>query len=207
MQSFEKVNCIIAKWQGYSKTKQFALEQTKHNWVLWIDADEKITDELKDELQNITETKPKYVAYSIPRKAYFLGKWIKHSGWYPGRVTRLFNKTKVHFSDSEVHEHLVIKGEVGKLKSDLEHFTDPTINHYFKKFNKYTTLAASELFSKNTKFKLSDLLIRPPFIFIKMYFLRKGFLDGLHGLILACFSTLYVFAKYSKLWELENRNK
>lgn len=205
-QSIEGVNCYIAEWKGYAKTKQDALLKTKYDWIFWIDADERITTELRDELVKFKKMIPKYSIFNVPRKAYFLNKWIKHSGWYPGRVERLFNKQNVSFSDNDVHEHLVNNGEIGILKNDLEHFTDPSIAHYFNKFNKYTSLAANELSQRNKKASIWDLLIRPTAIFLKMYIFNRGILDGFHGLILALFSSLYVFVKYSKLWELNLKN-
>lgn len=200
---YDKVRCKKVKWMGYSKTKEYAVSLTTNDWICWIDADEVITQELCDEINSLKEENPIFVAYSMPRKANFLGRWILHSGWYPGRVSRLFNKREVHFSENPVHEHLVITGKVGELKGNLLHFTDPDINHYFNKFNKYTSLAAEELFAKGKRFKISDVIIRPPFLFLKMYIIKLGFLDGLQGLILALFSSAYVFTKYCKLWELK----
>lgn len=205
--SFPQVVSRVVEWQGYSETKKIALNLTTNNWVLWIDADEEITESLKQELLEFKSATPKHNAYCMPRKAYFIGKWIKHSGWYPGRVTRLFNKLAVHFSSNDVHEHLVVDGITGELKGDLDHFTDHSINHYFLKFNTYTSLAAEELDKKNKKAGIPDLLLRPVVIFIKMYFLKLGFLDGFHGFILAVFSSLYVFTKYCKLWELNRQDK
>ena len=197
----------VVDWMGYAKTKQYAVSLTSNKWILWIDADESLTHALSDELKKFKETEPQYSAYSLPRKAFFLGKWIKHSGWYPGRVTRLFNKENAYFSDSDVHEHLIVNGNTGELKNDIDHYTDPSIEHYFHKFNRYTTLAAEELNRKNRKAGLNDILIRPVFLFFKMYIIRKGFLDGLHGFILAIFSATYVFIKYSKLWELNHKKE
>ncbi|NMB81668.1 MAG: glycosyltransferase family 2 protein [Ignavibacteria bacterium] len=200
------INCEILEWKGFAETKNYALTKTKHDWVLWIDADEELTEDLKSELTLFKKSVPQFTAYSVARRAFFLGKWIKHSGWYPSKVVRLFNKSSANFNNKSVHEGLVINGTIGSLKNDLNHFTDPTIKHYFSKFNNYTSLAANELFSKGKKTSLSDFLIRPLFLFVKMYIFRLGFLDGLHGLILALFSSFYVFTKYAKLWEL-NRNK
>jgi glycosyltransferase involved in cell wall biosynthesis len=205
VQSFPKVHTVIAEWKGYTKTKEHALSLTNNDWILWIDADEAVTKELSKELILFKNSSPDFPAYSVPRKSFFLGKWIKHSGWYPGRVIRLFKKDEVRFSDKEVHEDLIVNGATGKLKNNVEHFTDPSIFHYFEKFNRYTTLAAEELKKKNRKAGLNDILLRPFFIFIKMYFIKRGFLDGIHGFILATFSSLYVFTKYCKLWELDNK--
>jgi len=207
VKSFKKVTYQKTKWLGYSKTKQYAASLTANDWVLWIDADEALTIELQKELIEFKNSTPGYNAYSIKRKAYFLGRWIKHSGWYPGRVTRLFNKKFVAFSENGVHERLVVNGESGVLKSDLEHYTDPSIHHYFEKYNRYTSLAAEELFNKQKKFSLRDITIRPVSLFIKMYLLKAGFLDGVQGFILAVFSSAYVFTKYCKLWELNRKEK
>jgi glycosyltransferase involved in cell wall biosynthesis len=202
---YSKVKTSIVKWKGYSETKKDALLLTANDWVLWIDADEAITEKLKEELIRLKSSTPQYAAYSMPRKAYFLGKWIKHSGWYPGRVVRLFNKNSASFNSLNVHENLKIKGETGRLIHDIAHYTDPTVSHYFIKFNNYTTLAAIDLKKDGRTFHLSDLIIRPIVIFIKMYFIKFGFLDGTQGFILAVFSSAYVFTKYSKFWELTRK--
>lgn len=202
-------SAIVRKveWQGYSETKQQGISLTSNDWIFWIDADEILTPELSEEIKEFKASVPAYTAYSVPRRAYFLGKWIKHSGWYPGRVTRLFNKNEVHFNDNNVHEQLQVEGITGQLKHDLEHYTDPTIHHYFQKFNNYTSLAAGELSNKGKKATIGDLLLRPAGIFIKMYFIKAGFLDGIHGFILAVFSSSYVFTKYCKLWEINKSKK
>ncbi len=206
VKEFPGVRYEIIEWLGFSKTKQYALSKCKFEWVLWIDADEAVRDELKNELILFKKSTPRFTAYKIARRAYFLNKWIKHSGWYPDYVTRLFNKSGAVFSESRVHEHLIIDGSVGKMKGDLDHFTDPNIHHYYKKFNRYTSLAAEELNIKKRRVRITDILFRPVFIFLKMYIFKRGFLDGLEGFLLAAFSANYVLTKYSKLWEL-SKNK
>ncbi|GJQ64744.1 MAG: glycosyl transferase [Melioribacteraceae bacterium] len=207
VRSFPQVTVEVIDWMGFAKTKQYGVDRAKHDWILWIDADEVITSQLSNELNFFKQSAPEHAAYELARRAYFLGKWIKHSGWYPGFITRLFNKNKARFNDKTVHENLEIDGTIGRLKYDLEHYTDPDIDHYFLKFNKYTSLAAEELFKKKRTAGLNDLLLRPLFQFFKMYVLRRGFLDGIHGFILAVFSSAYVFTKYSKLWELNRTDK
>ncbi len=204
VKSFPTVKYEIVEWHGYSETKKYGVSLATNDWIFWIDADEVLTSGLSKELIELKKTEAKFDSYSFPRKANFLGRWILHSGWYPGRITRLFNKNKITFSDNDVHEHLVTNGKVGEFKNDLEHYTDPNIKHYFDKFNKYTTLAAEELDKKGKTFKISDLIIRPIAIFIKMYIIKMGFLDGIQGFMLAVFSSGYVFTKYCKLWERKN---
>jgi glycosyltransferase involved in cell wall biosynthesis len=196
-------NVFVQRWTGFAAAKQFAVSQTKNNWVLWLDADERVMPELAEEIQKIIGAGPVHAAFTVARRAYFLGRWIRHSGWYPGRVARLFNKQTARFNTAAVHEGLEISGTVGELRNDLLHFTDPNIFHYFDKFNRYTTLALEGLEKKGKNFKLTDVIIRPWWQFMRMYVFRLGFLDGVQGFLLALFSSAYVFTKYAKLWERE----
>ena len=194
---------FVTEWMGYGAAKNFALEKATNEWVLWLDADERITPELAKEIQEALRNNPiPYNGFEVGRRAYFLGKWIKHCGWYPAYVTRLFRRTGATFNTSRVHEKLECPGAIGRLKNDLLHYTDETLFHYLSKFNRYTSLAAEDLATAGKKFSLYDLLVRPPFLFFKMYVLRLGFLDGMHGLVLCLLSSAYVFTKYAKLWEL-----
>jgi glycosyltransferase involved in cell wall biosynthesis len=197
---------FIKPWMGFAEAKTFATTQTKYDWVFWLDADERVTPELSQELERLLLEGPKYNGYTVARRAYFLGRWIRHSGWYPGRVPRLFNKKYARFNSAAVHEGLEIDGPVGTLKNDLLHYTDPNLYHYITKLNRYTSLAAEELVQKNKKFHLSDVVIHPPWMFFKMYVIKKGFMDGIQGLLLALLSSLYVFTKYAKLWDLSQNN-
>ncbi len=194
-------------WEGYGAAKNFALSQCSGDWVLWLDADERVTPELKREIQEVMHSANSTCeGYSMPRKAYFLGRWIKHCGWYPGLVVRLFKRGEGKFTEHKVHERLEVKGKIGVLHSDLLHYTDPNLFHYLNKFNRYTSLAAEELAEGEQSFSLIHLLARPPWTFFKMYILRAGFLDGIQGFILCVLSALYVFTKYAKLWE-QNHSK
>jgi len=207
VKEYPEVKSYVSKWRGFAGMKEFAVSLAHNDWIFWIDADEEITPGLAEELLLLKITAPRDMAYSVPRKAYFLGKWMKHSGWYPSRVTRLFNKNSAYFNMKNVHEHLVVNGSTGELKGDLNHYTDDNIKHYFNKFNSYTSLAADELALKNKKFMLSDIILRPLILFIKMYIIKGGFLDGIRGFILAVYSSFYVFTKYSKLWEIQSSKK
>jgi glycosyltransferase involved in cell wall biosynthesis len=196
----------LRTWKGFSAAKNYALQQATGEWVLWLDADERVTPELQNEIQTVIEADQKDIAaYSMPRKANFLGSWINHCGWYPGRVVRLFRRTSGVFPDTKVHEHLEVKGHIGRLSSDLLHYTDPDLFHYYEKYNRYTSLAAEELIAREKRFHLGKLIFNPLWIFIKMYILRLGFLDGISGLILCTCSANYVFTKYAKLWELSKQ--
>jgi glycosyltransferase involved in cell wall biosynthesis len=193
----------VKPWEGYAASKNFGLLQCTSEWILWLDADERVTAELRERIQVVlSQGETSFVGYEVPRKAFFLGKWIKHCGWYPGYVLRLFHRGAGQWSEKKVHEHLELVGPTNRLDADLLHFTDPNLWHYFDKFNRYTTLAAEELLGKQERFRLSQVTLRPAWLFIKMYVLKLGFLDGLQGFILCVLSSCYVFTKYAKLWEL-----
>jgi glycosyltransferase involved in cell wall biosynthesis len=195
-------NIFSRPWDGYGAAKNYALSKCTCEWVLWLDADERVTAKLKDELHGALATARKNIsAFSMPRRANFLGSWIHHCGWYPGRISRIFRRSAGRFTEEKVHERLEIEGNTSELKEDLLHYTDPDLTHYFDKFNKYTTLAADELIVKNKKFHLLRLVVNPAWVFIRMYVLKLGFLDGIPGLILCVLSAHYVFTKYAKLWE------
>ncbi len=199
---------FIEDWQGYSHAKNFGISKTTGDWILSIDADERVTPELADELKMLLrENNLPFSGYQVARRAYFLGKWIKYCGWYPGYVTRFYKKGIGSYNEARVHEKFEFTGESGILKNDLLHFTDPSLDHYYKKFDTYTTLAAENLHLQNKKFRVSDITIRPVFTFFRMYILQRGFLDGKHGLVLCLLSAFYVFSKYVKLWELKISNQ
>ncbi len=195
-------------WEGFGKTKNFALSKAKGEWILSLDADERVTPELAREIQQVVRNgSAKYSAFAIPRRAFFLGRWIKHCGWYPGRVVRLFKRTAGQFSETQVHESLRVSGAIGKLQNDILHYTDPNLHHYFEKYNRYTSLAARDLAARGETFRLRWLLFRPAWTFFRMYVLRAGFLDGIEGFILCKLSSSYVFTKYAKLWELQHSSQ
>ncbi|MCK4385804.1 MAG: glycosyltransferase family 2 protein [candidate division Zixibacteria bacterium] len=193
------------KWEGFGKAKDFAKDKASHPWILSVDADEVVTEDLKEEIQNITKSEDSLDGYYISRKSNFLGKWIKHA-WSPDYVLRLFKKDMGKFDDSIVHEKVEVEGEKGYLKNVLLHYTDPDFDHYLEKLNRYTSLGAKQLFGKGKRAKLFDVIFRPLAVFFKMYLVKRGFLDGLPGFILAVSSAFHVFSKYVKLWHLTSVN-
>jgi glycosyltransferase involved in cell wall biosynthesis len=192
---------FVEKFRGYSGQKNFALDQARGEWILWLDADERVSPGLAEEIRRTIAARPLLSGYEMPRKAYFLGHWIKHCGWYPGHVLRLFRRERGRFDERQVHETLLLQGIKGRLRGDLEHHTDDSLEHYFWKFNRYTSLAASELARRGKPFGMASVLGRPLHAFIKMYLLKRGFLDGLPGLVLCLLSANYVVAKYAKVVE------
>lgn len=192
------------KWEGFGKAKDYAKEKASCPWILSVDADEVVTEDLKEEIQRITQSEDSLNGYYIPRKSNFLGKWIKHGGWYPDYVLRLFKKDKAEFSHSLVHEKIELNEEIGYLKSPLLHYTDPSFDHYLEKLNRYTSLSAEQLSREGKKAGVLDLIFRPFSTFFKTYFMKRGFLDGGVGFILAVSSAFHVFSKYVKLWHFSS---
>ncbi len=194
------------KWQGYAKQKQTGIDRATQPWVLVLDSDERVTGELKRDIADAIANAG-YQGYYIPRKNFFLGRWIRYSGWWPDYTLRLFRKDSAYMEQREVHEKIVVNGKTSRLKSPLEHFTYRTISDYIKKMDNYSTLAARELKGKGISFKPYYLFIKPPFTFLKMFLLQQGFRDGFHGLILALLYSFYTFLKYLKLWEIQEKGK
>lgn len=188
------------EWQGYAKQKQMAVDYAEKPWVLILDADERVTPELKSEImEEIKNTS--FSGFYVPRKNFFLGKWIRHGGWWPDYTLRLFKKDVSYVEQREVHEKVVVNGPLGYLKEPLEHYTYRTITDYIKKMEIYSTLSAEELCNKKNTPSVFQMLLNPVFVFTKMFFLRQGFRDGVHGFILAVFYSFYTYLKYAKVWE------
>jgi len=184
---------------AYGLKRNIGIDKSECEWILWLDADERISEILEKEITSIINGKNLFDAYCINRKSFFINKFINHSGWYPDFTLRLFKKsTGIRFNDAEVHEKVIYKGNYGKLKNDILHYTDRDFEHYIFKLNNYTTFSAKELNKKNKKTGITDLVFRPVFTFLKMYFVKLGFLDGYTGLILSILSSYHVFFKYAK---------
>jgi glycosyltransferase involved in cell wall biosynthesis len=192
-------------WEGYSEAKGFAISRASSEWVLSLDADERVTPELRKEIESLP-AEPGVDGYMVPIRPLFLGRWIKHSGWYPGYKLRLFRRDKAAMTRKKLHEGIRVEGAVGKMCNPLLHFAYPTVRSYFEKFARYTDLAARELHEEGKRATAFDIAVRPAFSFLKMFIVKMGFLDGIEGFALCVFSSLYVLVKYVKLRELERQS-
>jgi len=194
-------NIIAVDNIPYGEKRNIGIDKATGDWIIWLDADERVSAELKEEISGIISSNSPSEAYKINRKSYFINKFIKHCGWYPDYTLRLFKKsTGIRFNDSLVHEKAVYTGITGRLKNDILHYTDRDFEHYISKLNKYTTLSTEELKAKGRKTGFFDIIFRPAFTFFKMYFLKLGILDGYTGLVLCTLSSIHVMTKYSKLY-------
>ncbi len=193
------------EWDGFGRSKEYAKSKATSEWVLSIDADEIVSEGLRDEILVNLNSGQAVDGYFIPRKSSFLGRWILHSGWYPDHILRLFRKDKGRFTSQRVHEKVEVEGRTGYLRNNLLHHTDPNLDHYLRKLNLYTTIAAEQMHGQGKRSNLPSIIFRPLAGFFRIFFLKTGFLDGMEGFVLACCSAFHVFFKYAKLWHL-NRN-
>ncbi|MBF0328110.1 MAG: glycosyltransferase family 2 protein [Nitrospirae bacterium] len=188
------------EWVNFSKHKQIAVDYAKNEWVFILDADERATPALKAEIVSRIKDE-KISGYFAPRKNYFLGRWIRHSGWWPDYSMRLFRKSVSHLEPREVHERVLVNGLTAHLKEPFEHYTYRTVSEYIAKMERYSTMSAKEIYDKKAAKAVLSIFINPPAAFFRMYFLQQGFRDGLHGFVLAALYSFYTFLKYLKVWE------
>lgn len=192
------------KWEGYAKQRTFSLTKAGNDWIFSLDADERCTPELMAEMKNtLAGDNGKYSGYEMPRKSFFLGKWIKHAGWYPDYKMRLFRKDKVKLSDNLVHERYVVDGETGRLQNPILHYTVTSISEFMDKVNIYSTLSAQEKAGSRSA-NYFVLFFRPFFSCFREYILRGGFLDGIHGLMVSFFNMITSMLTYMKIWQIQH---
>jgi len=189
------------EWQGYALQKRSGIELATQKWVFILDSDERFTEALWNEITEVINLNQEYSGYYVPRKNFFLGKWIRRGGWWPDHTLRLFLKDKALMEERKVHEKVAVNGKAGYLRNHLKHYTYRTVSDYMKKMETYSTLSAEEMKAQGKSSSLAKMILHPVSTFFKMYFFRLGFMDGLHGLVLAVLYSTYTFLKYLKLWE------
>ncbi|MDD2500541.1 MAG: glycosyltransferase family 2 protein [Geobacter sp.] len=189
-------------WLGFGPQKQAAVELATHDWILNLDCDERLTPELVAEIKAILALEQPLDAYSVPRRTFVGTTEIRHCGWYPDRTVRLFNRAKARYSDSLVHERILLEGAPAECKGHLLHYSFNGLADLLVKLNRYSDLSARQLYAQGRRCSLFDLTIRPLSAFLKTYLLKAGLLDGVAGLTISVTTALLTFAKYSKLREL-----
>jgi len=195
---------IVHPFEGYVGQKNYALDQATLEWVLSVDADEVVTPELLARIEEVwVREKELYDGFNVNRLSQFSGKWIRHCGWYPDKKLRLFRRSKGRWVGEDLHEKVQLKGRVRDLDADLLHYTYQNLSVNIEKIQKYSAIFAVAQHKRGRRASLLDLIGRPAAKFLKAYVLKKGFLDGRHGLILSGTAAYSVFLKYAKLWELQ----
>jgi (heptosyl)LPS beta-1,4-glucosyltransferase len=198
---------LTTAWQGFGRTKNYALDQARGDWVFSLDTDERVPAALQDEIRGVVKANGPLAGYRVPRKNYFCGRWIRHLGWYPDYTLRLFRQGQGRFRDREVHEEVVVNGPVGNLQTPLDHYSYRSVSEYVTRMDRYARLAAVELAKRGRRPYPGELVYRPVFSFIQTFFLRRGFLEGTTGYTLAALMSMYKFLKYYYLREIsQGRN-
>ncbi|KAF0163082.1 MAG: glycosyl transferase [Rhodocyclaceae bacterium] len=189
---------IQADWQGFGPQKQFAVEQASHDWVLCIDADERVSERLRESIAAVLQA-PTFGCYRFARCNRFMGRYLRHGEGYPDWSLRLFDRRRAHWSDDAVHEKVLATGEIGTLHGDLLHESAESLETYLAKQNRYSTLAANAALASGKRATVWHLLLSPSLRFIKFYFFRLGLLDGIPGLVHILVGCGASFAKYAKM--------
>lgn len=190
---------IVRDWPGYAAQKNFAASEARHDWILSVDADERVTPDLAREIQALNPSEAQS-GYRVPRVTWHLGRWWKTTDWYPDFQLRLYDRRRARWTVRRVHESVEADGPVGTLTHDLQHYAYRDISHHLATMDRYTTLAADDMFEAGRRAGLIDLALHPPAAFLRNYVLRRGCLDGTAGLIVSAMNAHYVFLKFAKLW-------
>lgn len=196
---------LSGSWDTIAAQRNAAIAAARHDWILAVDADERVSAELAREIADViaaTHAKAPHGAYAARRRNVYLGRTIRFGGWGNDWVVRVFPRDR-RFVERRVHEHLERQGNVGRLAGHLEHVPYRDLSHHLAKLDRYATWAARDLADRGRRARLSDLLFRPPVRFLRMYVLQLGLLDGWHGAVLCVMAATSVFLKYARLWELQ----
>jgi len=189
-------------WTNFADQKNFGNDKAVHPWILSLDADERVSPELRQELLELRKSEPDCDAFSVPRLVFYLGRWVRHSGWYPDRKVRLFRKSRALWEGEFVHEKLVFQGPLRKLNGPIHHFTYRNIADHLARINRFSDLGAQKLYASGRKSRCYHLLCLPFLRFLRAYLWRGGILDGFAGLVISVLTGYALFVRYAKLREI-----
>jgi glycosyltransferase involved in cell wall biosynthesis len=198
---------IVREWPGYVAQKNYAASIASHDWILSLDADERVTPELAAEIRSTLAGPSSDRGYRIPRVTWHLGRWIRTTDWYPDYQLRLYDRRAAEWTGRYVHETMSVRGPVGQLRGELQHFAYRDIADHLETIDRYTTYAARQMQESGRHAGLLDLGVHPPLAFLRNYLLKGGIRDGVPGLVISAMNGYYVFLKFAKLWELRNQRR
>lgn len=193
-------------WTGYVEQKNYAASLAAHDWIFSLDADERITPALAAEIRGTLSGEPGVRGYRVPRVTHHLGRWIRTTDFYPDYQTRLYDRRAARWAGRYVHESVQVDGAVGQLTQELQHYSYRDLHDHLERINRYTSLAARQMYESGRRTSALQLLLHPPAAFLRNYLLRRGFLDGTVGLTLSLVNAYSVMLKFAKLWELQQSN-
>lgn len=194
-------------WTGWVDQKNYAASLARNDWILSLDADERVTPALAAEIRALLANEPRYRGYRIRRVTFHLGRWIRTTDFYPDCQTRLYHRRAARWRGRYVHESVRVDGPVGRLQGELQHYSYKDLRDHLARIDRYTTLAARQMHESGRRAGPLDLLLHPPAAFLRNYLLRRGFLDGTVGLTLSMINAYAVFLKFVKLWELQQESR
>jgi len=195
---------IVRDWPGYIDQKNYAASIARHDWILSLDADERATPELATEIRSLVSGTPREMGYRIPRVTFHLGRWIRTTDWYPDYQLRLYDRRAAQWTGRYVHEAVTVRGEVGRLRGELQHYAYRDISEHLETIDRYTTYAARQMHEAGRKAGLLQIAGHPPLAFLRNYLAHGGIRDGVPGFIISALNSYYVFLKFAKLWELQH---
>ncbi|HXW07191.1 MAG TPA: glycosyltransferase family 2 protein [Vicinamibacterales bacterium] len=194
----------IREWPGYSEQKNYAASLATHDWILSIDADERVTPALAAEIQALLGRGPAARGYRISRVTWYLGRWLHGTDWYPDYQLRLYDRRAGRWNRRRVHESFELEGSAGRLEHHLEHYAYRDVSDHISSIDHYTTLAAEQWAEEGRRTTILELVLHPPVAFLRNYVLRRGFTNGAAGFLVSTLNSYYVFLKLVKLWELQH---
>lgn len=192
----------VRGWPGYGAQKNYGAELARNDWVLSLDADERVTPALRDEIQHVLAGAPARAGFRIPRVTWHLGRWIRSTDWYPDWQLRLYDRRRGRWSEAPVHESVQLDGEPGYLHGEIEHYAYRDVSHHHATIDTYTTLAARRLASEGRRSSPAGAAGHAAAAFLRNYVLKRGFSDGAAGFVVSATNAYYVWLKFVKLWEL-----
>ena len=199
------VRVMHRTWPGYVDQKNYAASVASHDWIFSLDADERITPALADEIRQLVASNPAERAFRVPRVTFHLGRWVRTTDFYPDYQTRLYDRRTARWQGKYVHESVVADGASGQLKHELQHYSYRDLSDHLERINHYSTLAARQMYESGRRASAVDLLAHPPAAFLRNYLLRGGFTDGMPGLTISLVNAYSVLLKFAKLWELQQQ--
>jgi glycosyltransferase involved in cell wall biosynthesis len=195
---------FVREWPGYVAQKNYAASIASHDWILSLDADERVTPALAGEIKSVLAGSPSHTGYRMPRVTWHLGRWIRTTDWYPDYQLRLYDRRAAEWTGGYVHESVALRGPAGRLRGELQHFAYRDIADHLETIDRYTTYAARQLQETGRHAGLLDLAVHPPLAFLRNYLLRGGIRDGVPGFVISAMNAYYVFLKFAKLWEMRS---
>jgi glycosyltransferase involved in cell wall biosynthesis len=196
---------IVRPWPGYIDQKNYAASVATHDWILSLDADERVTPALADEIRQVLSRAPEHGGYRIPRVTWHLGRWVRSTDWYPDFQLRLYDRRVAEWTGRYVHESVTVNGPIGELAHELLHFAYGGVSDHLETIDRYTTFASRQMYEEGRRAGPLQLALYPPLAFLRNYLVRGGMRDGVPGFIISSMNAYYVFLKFAKLWELSRQ--